>query len=647
MSTTMLPTPLLEEPQQKVETQGQIFEQALHERDITKLYSCLDWLALLKRHHPAQYALKKADIKVALNGHLGFDMRDLGSAVSAEVRSQERALTAAKQDIADVAVEWARLNREKWAYDEHTHSWYIWSDSHWQEQQDKCLLLDQEAINSLQDAGIAVNSTQSINCFLRVAASSPYCRRDFSRELPGKINFANGTLDVATGHLSTFQKNDQITYCLNYHYNPTGSHTEIDAYLARTIPDEHGRQSLIAHIGLALMRDTSFHNFGLLIGPPRSGKSTVLALTNATACGMIDDPFRFAGPSLFARDLEGKRSRAKWSSFRSVCADELPAEALKEEEILKAMSAHSGVEMRLIGKDERTDNRWKPKMLMSTNDTPHYKDVSGAVGQRVLIIECPNGPMPENQQNKELFSDKLLPEIGAFAATCIKFALAVKQRGSYPRSAKMRQMLDEIEHLGNPLKAFIRECCILEPGAKLTSDVLHKTYADYIVEGGNFAMAKNKMSSAIRDMHIGVSTGEWMRFNNRPSRALKGIRLRTDFDGDPQDPLYQSDPLLFSPSPTPPSAGQDVHEGTEQSHNEEEMLNASAADENQEERLLNYPACMAQDMEPAPTTACPTCQAVNYVPYWGKWATKKWGCAACYPEIVERLGLYNPENPPQ
>ena len=640
MSTTMLPTPQL---QQEVETQAHIFEQALHERNISTLYSCLDWLALLKRHHPAEYALKKADIKVALSGHPGFDMRDLSSAVSAEVRTQERALAATKQDIADVAVEWSRINREKWAYSEETHTWYTWQATHWQEQQDKCLQLDQEAITSLQDAGIAVNSTQSINCFIRVAASSPYCKRNFQREQPGKINFANGTLELTTGILHPFHQNDQMTYCLNYHYTPQGLHPHIDAYLQDTIPDKHARQALMGHIGLALMQDTSFHNFGLLIGPPRSGKSTVLALQNAT-CGMIENPYRFAGPSLFNRDLEGKRSRAKWVGFRGVCADELPAEALREEEILKAMSAHSGVEMRLIGKDERTDNRWTPKLLLGTNDTPHYKDVSGAIRERIIIIECPNGPRPEHLQNKDLFTDKLLPEIGAFAASCITFALEIKKRGSYPRSAQMRRTLDEIEHLGNPLKSFIRECCVLEPSAKITSDMLHKTYAEYIIEGGNSPLAKNKMSSAIRDMHIGVTSGEWMRFNSRPSRALKGIRLRTDFDGDPQDPLYQSDPLLTQPFSPPPTGGQSIsqEEAAQQKEQPDDTLPKDEVG-----RLLDYPGCMSQDMEPPPNEPCPTCQAVKYVPYWGKWATKKWGCATCYPEIVERLGLYNPENPPQ
>ena len=645
MTTVALPPyELAEQIPLSLDEQQSLFQEALKELSETKLYACIEWLGNLKWLTPVQFALKKIDIKNAFGKTL--NIRDLISVVTAEARRQAQLASRKKLDIAHVAIQWAHTHHDQWGYDIVSHTWYQWAGSHWQaleEEAGKPSPLDNEAIDTMHQADIAVNSNQALNCFRRVAAS--YCKRDFHEDIT-KINFANGTFVIATQHMQAHQRNDNITYCLNYTYDPTGSHPEIDTYLERTIPDQHARQSIIAHIGLALLRDTSFHNFGLMLGPPRAGKSTVLALMNAT-CGMTGDPFNFAGPSLFSRDLEGKRSRAKWVGFRGVCADELPAEALREEEILKAMSAHSGVEMRLIGKDERTDNRWKPKLLMSTNDTPHYKDVSGAIRQRVLIISCPNGPMPEDQQDKNLFDEKLRPEIGAFAATCIQYALEVRQRGSYPRSAQMRKTLDEIEHLGNPLKAFIRECCVLDPNGKIASDLLHKNYAEYITEGGNSPMAKNKMSASIRDMHIGVSVGEWMRFNGKPTRCLKGIRLRNDYDGDPDEPGYSDDPLLFSLQPPPPGPGEGNQEITVL---EEAATLAEAivfAELEPEPQVLDYPECMTQNMEPSPETPCPTCKKRNYAPYWGQWGTKQWGCASCFPEIPKRLGLYNPYQPPK
>jgi hypothetical protein len=72
---------------------------------------------------------------------------------------------------------------------------------------------------------------------------------------------------------------------------------------------------------------------------------------NRTVCGPsagdnYAEDFSFAGPSLFSRELEGKRSRSRWVHRRIVCADEITAEALRDEELFKTMSAHGGVEMR-------------------------------------------------------------------------------------------------------------------------------------------------------------------------------------------------------------------------------------------------------------------------------------------------------------
>jgi hypothetical protein len=619
-----------------LDEQRVLFKQALAQQNTEQLYQCTEWLGVLKWQHKVEWELCKIQIKTAFGKNLSI--RDFQNVVTAEAQRQEKAAAGEKPDVAHVAIQWALAHRESWAYDIDDHCWYQWTGSHWQplqEESGKPSPLDQDAITALTDAGIAVNSNQTLNCFRRVAAS--YSKRDLHTDQPNFINFANGTLDITTQQLHAHNRDDNFAYCLGYNFDPSGSHPHIDAFLATTIDDEHARQALIAHIGLALIRDTSFHNFCLLIGPPRAGKSTVLALKNAV-CGMIADPYRFAGPSLFGRDLEGKRARAQWVELRGVCVDELPGEALRDEECLKIMSAHGGVEMRKIGKDEKTDNRWYPKLLMSTNDTPHYKDVSGAIRERALIIECPHGPRPDNQQDKELWKRDLAPEIGAFAATCLRYALALKANGYYPRSAQMRRHLDEIEHFGNPLKSFIRECCVLEPGAKLTVDALYKEYCEYTEGSGNSPMAKNKMSSSIRDMRIGVTVGEWMRWNGRPTRALKGIRLRNDFDGDPVDPAYPDDPLLFTPapgSPPPINSGPPVPDHQE----------PAPAPPAETPPAVRYPETMSKRMEPAPADPCPTCGENAWAPYWSNYVDRKWGCAHCHPRIIQEEGCYDPAHP--
>jgi phage/plasmid-associated DNA primase len=247
----------------------------------------------------------------------------------------------------------------------------------------------------------------------------------------GKINFENGTPDLSTMTIRPFKREDYLTYCLSYCYTP-GTHPLINTFLKETIPDVHARQAYMAHIGLALMQDSSLHFVLLLLGPTRTGKSTLLALANA-ACGTspLDnyaEDFSFAGPSLFSRELEGKRSRSRWVQRRIVCADEITARGVAGRGTLQDhVGAWGRGDARDATSDEDTSNRWRPKMILAANDRPRYKDVAGAVKERCIFVSCPNHRV-RGERDPQLFA-KLRSEIGAFAATCIELAKRVLARG--------------------------------------------------------------------------------------------------------------------------------------------------------------------------------------------------------------------------
>jgi phage/plasmid-associated DNA primase len=241
----------------------------------------------------------------------------------------------------------------------------------------------------------------------------------------------------------------------------------------------------MAHGGLALLRATGIHQFIGLIGTTRAGKSTVLRLQNAL-CGAKwdvtpegDDTSAFAGPSIFSREVEGKRARFIWANSLLVAIDELPQEALRDEENLKGMTAHGGVEMRGIGKDEKKKNQWRPKLIFTSNDQPSLKDNSGAIKERAVFSEISKAK-PKEKRDSKLF-DKLVPELGAFAASCIDLALQVLVPGRnwYPQSRQMKALLDRITHDSNPLKHFIRDECKLGPDCKVPTATLYERYKTF------------------------------------------------------------------------------------------------------------------------------------------------------------------------
>jgi phage/plasmid-associated DNA primase len=252
---------------------------------------------------PISYALKKSEIKEAFGK--AINLNDLERAVCEERRKRDQEQKGEKLDVADVAKQWAREHRNDWAYDGRARLWRHWNGCYWEALEPRSAALDLEAIAALHEAEIDIHSTGGMDCFQRIAAAE--CTMIFT-EGQGKINFENGTLDLETMTLFPFKREDYLTYCLPYCYAP-GTHPVINRFLKDTIPAVHARQAYMAHLGLALMQDSSLHFVLLLLGPTRSSKSTLLALANA-ACGTspLDnyaEDFSFAGPSLFSRELEG------------------------------------------------------------------------------------------------------------------------------------------------------------------------------------------------------------------------------------------------------------------------------------------------------------------------------------------------------
>src|SRR5262249_26471778 len=150
--------------------------------------------------------------------------------------------------------------------------WRQWTGTHWALVPRPSAVLDQQAITVLTDLYMPIQSDSRIDSLIRLAATQ--CIRSFAPAL-GRIAFPNGTLDTTTMTLCPHDPNDHLTFCLPYDCVPTGGCAAIDTFLQATIPDLYARVAYMVHIGLALLGDTRLHRVLLLLGPPRSGKTTL------------------------------------------------------------------------------------------------------------------------------------------------------------------------------------------------------------------------------------------------------------------------------------------------------------------------------------------------------------------------------------
>jgi len=410
------------------------------------------------------------------------------------------------------------------AYDADDQTWRRWTGVFWEPYRDN-EAIDLLVSDILHSLGLVVSGEGQVNTVLRYAQAT--CKRLFRTEREGLLNFVNGTLELRSNTLRPHDKGDNLTFALPYEYRP-GNCPTITRFLASVIPDEMGQAAYMTHIGLALLGDMSFHKALLLYGIPRSGKSTLLDLA-LLVCG--HERGSYAGAALFSPETEGMRVRFSWRDQRLVALDEFPEDAIRDsgEAIFKSMTAHGGVSTRGMYKSEATDNRWRTKIIMATNDTPRIADRSGAIRERIITIRCPN-KRSDAQQDKHLI-EKLIAELPEFVVACIDSAHQAIAAGQYPTSDAMRDLADEIEIAGDAIKSWASEYCIFDPAAWTPSESLYISYASYCHANGQKVASKNKLTQALRDRYPQLIADQRRQAKTvRPTRGIVGIRLQNDSD---------------------------------------------------------------------------------------------------------------------
>lgn len=452
-----------------------------------------------------------------------------GAATDQKTGATKRALP----DLVDIARALVGKHPDDLAFDPSIDDFRRFDGTHWRREPQKSRALDTLVIEACRSMRMKVYKTTLLDGVLRVV--SGLCIQQFDPR-PDLINFANGTMDLATRTLRPHDPADYLTVCLPYDYAP-GRYPRIYRFLRETMPDRLGRRAYMGHTGLGMMGDVTLHKALLLVGPPRSGKGTGMKVANA-ACGHLIAGF--AGSVLFDRESEGMWSRHKWNRRGVVCIDELPAEALHSEELFKSITAHEGVPMRQMRAAEVLDNRWLAKLIMATNDRPRYGDRSGALTARLAVVECPNGRQEEDLDRQLL--DGLLEELPAFAAACLAAGRQILREGRYPASDAMRKLLRDIEHRGDALKSWSADHLVIDAAAWTDTARLYGAYCAYCKGAGHPAMALERFTQALRDRFRGLepkSRWVWVTIGgdqqHKKCRGLQGVRFRTEEDPDIDD----------------------------------------------------------------------------------------------------------------
>jgi len=257
----------------------------------------------------------------------------------------------------------------------------------------------------------------------------------------------------------------------------------------------------------------------LLIGPRRSGKSTMVRLleeligrNNAGSRSVSDLGATFG--------LDGLENR-KLVVFSDVRSDSTTkASARVPEQLLKVSGGDR------VNVNRKYLSTWegdlKVHILMVSNQVPTFTDQSGALASRFIAIKtrkCFDGA------EDHLLMPRLMQELPAIFRWAMEGYQELHAEGRFVQPDAGRDELRQMAEALSIVSNFVRECCVLNPGTRVAKQELFDRFKKWCEENNQHACSSSEFGSAL--MAAFPVTGDQKTMSGgRRKNAYTGIGLQ-------------------------------------------------------------------------------------------------------------------------
>jgi putative DNA primase/helicase len=304
----------------------------------------------------------------------------------------------------------------------------------------------------------------------------------------------NGLLHLPSGqllpHTPEFFSHNVLDFDYSPHAPPPRQWLE---FLNSLWADDAESINLLQELfGLCLTADTHYQKAFMVIGPPRSGKGTIIRVltrligqTNVVAPTLSSLAEQF-GPAT----LIGKRV--------ACIADARIGRRADPDKIAERLLSITGEDLQSI--DRKYGSHWTGRLqvrfIISSNELPKFEERSGALAGRFVILEMRRSFV--GREDLKLI-DKLLPELPGILNWSITGWDRLTKRGYFKPPETGRELASELENLSSPIKMFVKECCVLGSNRSVAVETLYKEWCEWNVRAGNSVVPPSNLFS--RDLH--------------------------------------------------------------------------------------------------------------------------------------------------
>jgi putative DNA primase/helicase len=261
--------------------------------------------------------------------------------------------------------------------------------------------------------------------------------------------------------------------------------------------DKQCRRTLAEIMGLLLTGDTKFQKAFMIVGPKRSGKGTI---------GQVMD-------ELYGHDnVAHPGSSLLNTQFGMAPLIDKPVAIISDARVDKASSTALAERLLSVsGEDQQTidvkyEKHWTGRLntrfVLMSNELPRINDASGALASRFVVLT-----MTESFLGREDLGlmGKLLTELPGILNWALNGLARLRTRGRFEMPQSSLEQIQVLEDLSSPVKAFLRERCVVGPTETVRVKSLYGAWRDWCEAEGHTASSNIAFGRSLRGVVTGIA----------------------------------------------------------------------------------------------------------------------------------------------
>lgn len=317
-------------------------------------------------------------------------------------------------------------------------------------------------------------------CFISVSGSPSWLERRAGDPIETDIiAFKNGFLNLKTRELMPSTPRLFVVNSLDFDYNPNAPEPTEWLNFLRGVwgSDQQSIDALADMFGYLLTDDTSQQKMFGMIGPPRSGKGTILRVLSELVGGnnIVSPSLASIGDRFGLEQLIGKRLAILSDARLSGRADQQPI----VENILRVTGEDS------VTVDRKNKSFWSGKLssrfVLAANETPAFTDASGALANRFVMFKFTQSFLGKEDLG---LTSRLLTELPSILLWALQGLDNLRARRFLLVPESGRSLSDEMREQASPIASFVSEMCIVEEGAQTEALELYRAYKEWCTQQG-------------------------------------------------------------------------------------------------------------------------------------------------------------------